>query len=53
MERQRIITTAATNQDVIAVAPDDGNACVEVFFVRNGKLLGREYFVMEGGRRRR
>jgi excinuclease ABC subunit C len=49
MERQRIITTAATNQDVVAIARDDGNACVEVYFVRNGKLLGREYFVMEGG----
>jgi len=48
MERQRIITTAATNQDVIAVATDNGNACLEVFFVRNGKLLGREHFVMEG-----
>ncbi len=48
MERQRIITTAATNQDVIALARDEGNACVEVFFVRHGKLLGREYFVMEG-----
>ncbi|MGC9399465.1 MAG: excinuclease ABC subunit UvrC [Anaerolineae bacterium] len=47
MKRQRIITTAATNQDVIALARDDGNACVEIFFVRNGKLLGREYFVME------
>ncbi len=49
MKRQRIITTAATNQDVIALACDNGNACVEIFFVRNGKLLGREYFVMEGG----
>jgi excinuclease ABC subunit C len=47
MERQRIISTAATNQDVIALATDNGNACVEVFFVRSGKLLGREYFVME------
>jgi excinuclease ABC subunit C len=49
MKRQRIISTAATNQDVIALACDNGSACVEVFFVRNGKLLGREYFVMEGG----
>ncbi len=49
MERQRVITTAATNQDVIALARDDGNVCVEVFFVRNGKLLGREFFMMEGG----
>ncbi len=49
MKHQRIITTAATNQDVIAIACDNGNACLEVFFVRNGKLLGREHFVMEGG----
>jgi len=48
-ERQKIVTTAALNQDVIALARDENNACVEVFFVRNGKLLGREYFVMEGG----
>ncbi len=48
MERQKVVTTAALNQDVIAVARDDGNACVEIFFVRNGKLLGREYFILEG-----
>ena len=48
MKKQKIITTAATNQDVIAVARDDENACVEVFFVRGGKLLGREYFILEG-----
>ncbi len=48
MQHQKIITTAALNQDVIALARDNDNACVEVFFVRNGKLLGREYFVLEG-----
>ncbi|MBN1920638.1 MAG: excinuclease ABC subunit UvrC [Anaerolineae bacterium] len=48
-ERQKVVSTAALDQDVIALARDDGNACVEIFFVRNGKLLGREYFVMEGG----
>jgi excinuclease ABC subunit C len=48
MKKQKIITTAATNQDVIAVARDDENACVEIFFVRGGKLLGREYFILEG-----
>ncbi len=48
MKKQKIITTAATNQDVIAVARDEENACVEIFFVRGGKLLGREYFILEG-----
>jgi excinuclease ABC subunit C len=48
MEKQKIINTAALNQDVIAIAQDETDACVEVFFVRGGKLLGREYFVLEG-----
>ncbi len=48
MQHQKIVATAALNQDAIALARDNDNACVEVFFVRNGKLLGREYFVLEG-----
>lgn len=47
-EKQRIVTTAALDQDVIALARDETNACVEVFFVRHGRLLGREYFFLEG-----
>ncbi len=49
MERQHIVTTASTHQDVIALAYDGGDACVEVFFVRGGKLMGRESLMMEGG----
>jgi excinuclease ABC subunit C len=33
---------------VIAFARADGDACVQVFFIRAGKLIGREYFVLEG-----
>jgi excinuclease ABC subunit C len=33
---------------VIAMARSDGEACVQVFFIRSGKLIGREYFVLEG-----
>ena len=36
------------DQDVVAFARDDGHACVQVFFIRNGKIIGREYFVLEG-----
>jgi excinuclease ABC subunit C len=35
---------------VIAFARDDNDACVQVFFIRGGKLIGREYFVLEGTR---
>jgi excinuclease ABC subunit C len=48
VERQKIVTAAGSDQDVVAFARDDGNACVQVFFIRGGKLLGREYFLLEG-----
>ncbi|MCI0478719.1 MAG: excinuclease ABC subunit UvrC [Anaerolineales bacterium] len=47
-EHQKVVSTMLVDQDVIAFARDDGAACVQVFFVRGGKLLGREYFVLEG-----
>lgn len=47
-EHQKVVSPEMIDQDVIAFAQDDGSACVQVFFVRGGKLLGREYFVLEG-----
>ncbi len=47
-EHQKVVSARMVDQDVIAFAQDDGNACVQVFFIRAGKLLGREYFVLEG-----
>src|SRR5262245_14008092 len=47
-ERQRVIDAAMKDQDVIAFARANGDACVEVFFVRGGKLIGREHFLLEG-----
>ncbi len=47
-EHQKVVSMAAVDQDVVAFARDDGDACVQVFFVRGGKLLGREFFVLEG-----
>lgn len=45
--RQKVIGPSDTDQDVIAFARDDGDACVQVFFVRHGKLIGREYFMLD------
>jgi excinuclease ABC subunit C len=36
------------DSDVIAMARADGEACVQIFFIRGGKLIGREYFILEG-----
>jgi excinuclease ABC subunit C len=47
-EKQKITSTDLADQDVIALAEADGEACVQVFFVRSGKLIGREHFILEG-----
>jgi excinuclease ABC subunit C len=46
--KQKVIAPANTDQDVIAFARANGDACVQVFFIRHGKLIGREYFLLEG-----
>ena len=49
MQKQKIdATTSDLNQDVIAMARAHDEACVQVFFVRNGKIVGREHFILEG-----
>ena len=48
VERQKVVNTDQSDSDVIALARADGEACVQVFFIRSGKLIGREYFVLEG-----
>ncbi len=48
VERQKVVSSEQTDSDVIAMARSDGEACVQVFFIRSGKLIGREYFVLEG-----
>ncbi|MGD8731547.1 MAG: excinuclease ABC subunit UvrC, partial [Anaerolineales bacterium] len=48
VEDQKIVTQDKVDSDVIAFARDEHNACVQVFFIRGGKLIGREYFVLDG-----
>jgi excinuclease ABC subunit C len=48
LEQQKVFTSATTDEDVIAFAQNNGSACVQVFFIRGGKLLGRENFMLEG-----
>lgn len=48
VERQKIISDDRQDSDVIAMARSKGEACVQVFFIRSGKLIGREYFILEG-----
>jgi len=48
VERQKVISSEYIDSDVLALARSDGEACVQVFFIRGGKLIGRDYFLLEG-----
>ena len=50
IEGQRIAATVKGEQDVIAFAQDKDQAYVQVFFIRGGKLIGRESFLLQGTR---
>lgn len=43
-QKQKITSSSTDDRDVIAMARDDQDAVVQVFFVREGKLIGREHF---------
>ncbi|MCC6956957.1 MAG: excinuclease ABC subunit UvrC, partial [Anaerolineales bacterium] len=48
VERQKIISNDYIDSDVLALARSDGDAVAQVFFIRGGKLIGRDYFLLEG-----
>jgi excinuclease ABC subunit C len=49
IERQKVVfPNDYVDSDVVAMARSEREACMQVFFIRGGKLIGREYFLMEG-----
>ncbi|MBG7609546.1 MAG: excinuclease ABC subunit UvrC, partial [Anaerolineae bacterium] len=49
VERQKVVFPADyVDSDIIAMARSEREACMQIFFIRGGKLIGREYFLMEG-----
>jgi excinuclease ABC subunit C len=48
IEGQKVVWRSRIDVDLMALARGQGQACVEVFMVREGKLLGQEYFILEG-----
>lgn len=45
-ERQKINGSQGEDKDVIAMASDEEDAVVQVFFVRDGKMIGRDHFYL-------
>ncbi len=48
LEKQKIISTNMTDQDVIGMARGIDEVCVQIFFIRTGKIIGREHFILTG-----
>ena len=46
IEGQRIATRVRGEQDAIALAQDEEQACAQVFFIRRGRLVGKESFAI-------
>jgi excinuclease ABC subunit C len=50
LQYQRMATAVSGEQDLIAFTRDSDHAYVQVFFIRGGKLIGRESFTLQGTR---
>ncbi|SKC51229.1 excinuclease ABC subunit UvrC [Maledivibacter halophilus] len=48
LERQKIVSASDTDQDYISMARNSDKTCGMIFFVRAGKLIGREQHILEG-----
>lgn len=51
MARQKVISTQMIDQDVIAIVGEDernGVGLVQMFYIRGGKLIGQNHFLLEG-----
>ncbi|MFS8582823.1 MAG: excinuclease ABC subunit UvrC [Limnochordales bacterium] len=46
-ERQKVVTTKKEDQDIIGFARQDDVVCMQIFHVRDGRLIGREHYFME------
>ena len=47
-EDQKVVSLRSQDIDVIAMAQERNEAWVEAFFIRKGKLVGRDHFIMDG-----
>ena len=48
-QKQKITNADGEDKDIIALANDDTDAVVQVFFIRGGKLIGRDHFHVRVG----
>ena len=46
LEKQKIVSSNLIDQDIIGMARGIDEVCIQVFFIRSGKIIGREHFII-------
>ncbi len=49
-EKQRMVSSGSEDRDIVALAQDGDMGCVQIFFVRGGRVVGQEHFMLRGTR---
>ncbi len=47
VQQQTVTTSSREDQDVLGLAQEGTQACIQVFFMREGRMVGREHFVLQ------
>lgn len=47
-QRQKVSNISENDIDVIGLARKDGEVCIEIFYVRNSKMIGRDNYIFKG-----
>ena len=48
-EKQKVFKVKDTDEDYINLYKDEKDCCVQIFFLRDGRITGREHFILENG----
>ncbi|MEG0133214.1 MAG: excinuclease ABC subunit UvrC [Clostridium sp.] len=46
-EKQKIISNNFENEDFIGISQDEKDSCIQIFFLRDGRIVGREHFIID------
>lgn len=46
-EKQKIVSTSDNNRDILGIYQDETESCIQIFYMRDGKISGSEYYVFE------
>jgi len=50
IEQQKVAAYSRAEQDVVGIAREEAEACLQLFVIRNGKMIGRDHFIVENAR---